>query len=75
MSTLFFISLGGIGVYWGSVVICLAVVSLFLLYGSWVVKEIYSPEKKLGLRDLEQSKVELQNNLGRQAELSLEMYQ
>lgn len=75
LSTLFFISLGAIGVYWGSVVICLAVLSLFLLYGSWVVKEIYSPEKKQSLRDLEQSKVELQNNLGRQAELSLEMYQ
>ena len=75
LSILFFISLGGIGVYWGSVVICLAVLSLFLLYGSWVVKEIYSPEKKQSLRDLEQSKVELQNNLGRQAELSLEMYQ
>lgn len=74
LSTLFFISLGGIGVYWGSVVICLAVVSLFLLYGSWVVKEIYSPEKKQCLRDLEQSRIELQNNLGRQAELSLEMY-
>lgn len=75
LSTLFFISLGGIGVYWGSVVICLAVLSLFLLYGSWVMKEIYSPEKKQSLRDLEQSRVELQNNLGRQAELSLEMYQ
>ena len=75
LSALFFISLGAIGVYWGSVVICLAVLSLFLLYGSWVVKEIYSPERKQSLRDLEQSKVELQNNIGRQAELSLEMYQ
>lgn len=74
LSTLFFISLGAIGVYWGSVVICLAVLSLFLLYGSWVIKEIYSPEKKQSLRDLEQSKVELQNNVARQAELSLEMY-
>ena len=73
-STAFFISLGVIGWYWGSVVMCLIVASLFLLYGSWVAALFFSPPLQQNHKELEENKVELQNNIARQAELSLEMY-
>ncbi len=73
-SVMFFVWLGVIGWYLGSVIMCLIVASLFLLYGSWVASLIFSPALQQQHKELEQSKVELQNNLGRQAELSLEMY-
>ena len=73
-SVMFFVWLGVIGWYLGSVIMCLIVASLFLLYGSWIASLIFSPALQQQHKELEQSKVELQNNLGRQAELSLEMY-
>lgn len=41
-SAMFFVWLGVIGWYLGSVIMCLIVVSLFLLYGSWVTALIFS---------------------------------
>ena len=73
-SIMFFIWLGVIGWYLGSVIMCLIVASLFLLYGSWVTALIFSPAVQQGHKELEANKAELQDNVARQAELSLEMY-
>lgn len=71
---MFFIWLGVIGWYLGSVIMCLIVASLFLLYGSWVTALIFSPAVQQEHKELEANKAELQDNVARQAELSLEMY-
>ena len=73
-SIMFFIWLGVIGWYLGSVIMCLIVASLFLLYGSWVTALIFSPAVQQEHKELEANKAELQDNVARQAELSLEMY-
>lgn len=73
-SIMFFIWLGVIGWYLGSVIMCLIVAGLFLLYGSWVTALIFSPAVQQEHKELEANKAELQDNVARQAELSLEMY-
>lgn len=73
-SIMFFVWLGVIGWYLGSVIMCLIVASLFLLYGSWVTALIFSPAVQQEHKELEENKAELQDNVARQAELSLEMY-
>lgn len=73
-SIMFFIWLGVIGWYLGSVIMCLIVASLFLLYGFWVTALIFSPAVQQEHKELEANKAELQDNVARQAELSLEMY-
>nr|DAQ73219.1 MAG TPA: coat polyprotein [Caudoviricetes sp.] len=73
-SVMFFVWLGVIGWYLGSVIMCLIVASLFLLYGSWVASLIFSPALQQQHKELEANKAELQDNAARQAELSLEMY-
>ena len=73
-SVMFFVWLGVIGWYLGSVIMCLIVASLFLLYGSWVTALIFSPAVQQEHKELEANKAELQDNVARQAELSLEMY-
>lgn len=73
-SIMFFIWLGVIGWYLGSVIMCLIVASLFLLYGSWVTALIFSPAVQQEHKELEANKAELQDNVARQAELNLEMY-
>lgn len=73
-SIMFFIWLGVIGWYLGSVIMCLIVASLFLLYGSWVTALIFSPAVQQEHKELEANKAELQDNVARQAELCLEMY-
>ena len=73
-SIMFFVWLGVIGWYLGSVIMCLIVASLFLLYGSWVTALIFSPAVQQEHKELEANKAELQDNVARQAELSLEMY-
>ena len=54
---------------------CLIVASLFLLYGSWVTALIFSPAVQQEHKELEANKAKLQDNITRQAELSLAMYQ